>query len=398
MPAVTIALLLLTLFGHAALWVGLVNRVHSIGVPRPIVRLLSAPSPTLFVLLPLGALAWWWRSGLPVADWIQQVGENRAAWCYLLPCWTLAGITAGLWTVRHPMNLGLGVVRANHTTIVNVAAELGYQPLAGFRGRLMRLVPGNQALQIAVQQIELELPRLPPSLDGLSIALLSDFHFVGSVGIEYFQAVIDNANSLKADIIAVCGDLVDDVEYLDWIPKTLGRLAAPQGVYFVLGNHDMFTGEAPRVRQKLAAAGLTDLGGRWLPLEISAAEIILAGNELPWLKPAPNMKTCPPRTTARPQLRVLLSHSPDQLPWARRWDFDLMMAGHTHGGQFRPPVIGPICCPSWHGVKYAAGTFYSRPTILYVTRGISAELPLRINCRPEVTKLILRRPTANSGL
>ncbi len=351
----------------------------------------------MFVLVPLAALIWWWRSALPTQQWLHQAFQNRAVLCYVLPCWTLAGITATLWVLRHGLNLGRGAVRRNHTTVVDVAAQLGYWPVAGLHGRIASLVPANQALQIAVQQIELELPRLPPSLDGFSITLLSDLHYTGHIGIEYYQAVMREANALGADIIAVCGDVVDHVRFLAWIPDTLARLKAPQGVYFILGNHDMFTGEAPRVRQALVDAGLINLGGRWLTLAHNQAAIVLAGNELPWLKPAADMQSCPPRTTDRPQLRILLSHSPDQLPWARRNDFNLMMAGHTHGGQFRLPLIGAIACPSWHGVKYAAGTYCEEPAVMHVSRGIAAETPLRLNCRPEVTKLSLRCPALNSG-
>jgi predicted MPP superfamily phosphohydrolase len=66
------------------------------------------------------------------------------------------------------------------------------------------------------------------------------------------------------------------------------------------------------------------------------------------------------------------------------------VAGHTHGGQICFPLIGPIHCPSWHGVKYASGVFVEPPTVMHVSRGVSSELPIRLNCRPEVTKLVLR--------
>jgi len=67
-----------------------------------------------------------------------------------------------------------------------------------------------------------------------------------------------------------------------------------------------------------------------------------------------------------------------------------MLAGHTHGGQIRLPVVGPIVSPSYYGVHYASGVFYVRPTLLHVSRGLSGEEALRINCRPEVSKLVLR--------
>src|SRR5262249_32468011 len=90
-------------------------------------------------------------------------------------------------------------------------------------------------------------------------------------------------------------------------------------------------------------------------------------------------------------LRVLLAHTPDRYAWARARGFDLMLAGHTHGGQICFPVIGPTVCPSLYGTKYASGFFHERPTLLHVNRGTASLFPLRINCPPELSKLVLRR-------
>ena len=140
----------------------------------------------------------------------------------------------------------------------------------------------------------------------------------------------------------------------------LGKLHAPHGVYFVLGNHDSFTGEVPRLRKTLQQAGFIDLGGRWQTLEIRGRTILIAGHELPWIAPAPDLSNAPPAGPdgSRP-LRLLLAHTPDAWRWARRGDFDLMLTGHTHGGQLCLPGFGPIFCPSRHGVALAAGVFLS---------------------------------------
>ena len=117
---------------------------------------------------------------------------------------------------------------------------------------------------------------------------------------------------------------------------------------------------------------------------------MLAGNERPWFGELPEVprRTCDEDGT--PILRILLSHSPDQIPWARQQKFDLMFAGHTHGGQIRFPILGPIVAPSHFGVKYASGVFHESPTLLHVSRGVSGLDPIRINCLPEVTKITLR--------
>ena len=68
-----------------------------------------------------------------------------------------------------------------------------------------------------------------------------------------------------------------------------------------------------------------------------------------------------------------------------------MLSGHNHGGQIVLPVLGPVYSPSRFGVKYAAGTFHEPPTLLHVSRGLSGRYPLRWNCLPEVTRIVLRR-------
>jgi predicted MPP superfamily phosphohydrolase len=88
--------------------------------------------------------------------------------------------------------------------------------------------------------------------------------------------------------------------------------------------------------------------------------------------------------------RLLLSHSPDQLAWARRHDVTLMLAGHTHGGQGRLPLAGPVLSPSYHGSRYASGDFYKAPTTMHVTRGLGGVHLMRINCRPELSLITLR--------
>jgi predicted MPP superfamily phosphohydrolase len=79
------------------------------------------------------------------------------------------------------------------------------------------------------------------------------------------------------------------------------------------------------------------------------------------------------------------------MPWARRHQIDLMLAGHNHGGQIRLPLIGSILVPSRFSRRYDCGTFFEPPTLLHVSRGLGGQHPLRYNCRPEVTRITLRQ-------
>ena len=91
----------------------------------------------------------------------------------------------------------------------------------------------------------------------------------------------------------------------------------------------------------------------------------------------------------RPDFRLLLSHTPDYFGWAREQKVDLMLAGHNHGGQIVLPVVGPVFAPSRYGVRYASGAFWSEPTLLYVSRGLGGRHPIRLNCPPELTRIVL---------
>jgi uncharacterized protein len=214
----------------------------------------------------------------------------------------------------------------------------------------------------------------------------------GRVGKAYFREVVRTSNELQPDLVALTGDLVESAARLDWIPDTFGQLQSRHGVYFLLGNHDLLTHDVARLRQTLVQSGLVDLGGRQRQIEIKGETALLAGSERPWIDNRPAALSCADGATP---LRIVLAHTPDQLGWARRQNADLILAGHTHGGQIRIPPLGAIFSPSLWGVKHVAGIYYAPPTILHVSRGVSGDTPVRWRCPPELTHITLR--TAKRG-
>jgi len=391
-------LLLMAHLGHGALWVGLVNRIHSTGMPRWAVKWLSqlCLGAVLFIPLVLVALVYFGpnASDIPRGSLVGFLASYwRQGIYYFVPCIAIFAIVAAIWARRQLIYKPPSALRSLRREQVDIARGLGFAPLNGRFANLCGRLPGNQLFCASVEEREIEFPRLPLGLDGASVVHLTDFHFTGRIGKEYFQEVVRRANQLKPDIVAITGDLVDHAPYIDWLPETLGRLRAHAGVFCIFGNHDLRTRDVDRLRRTLAECGLVYLGARWQKVDLRGESLILAGNELPWVAPAADMRTCVAAAIGiehdRP-FRILLAHSPDQFAWAQRWDFDLMLAGHTHGGQFRLPWIGPFLTPCWHGVKYSCGTFVAGPTLMHVSRGISSELPFRMNCPPEINKVVLR--------
>jgi hypothetical protein len=229
------------------------------------------------------------------------------------------------------------------------------------------------------------IPRLPPAWDGLSILHITDLHLIGTVARPYFERVLQMAQDMNPDIICFTGDLLDDLELLSWLPTTLGGLSAPEGRYFVLGNHDQQL-DMDVIRREMVALGWMDVAARPQELLRDGQMIHISGSEYPWVNRQPDYEGVPDSA-----LRILLSHTPDNLAQARRDQVDLVLAGHVHGGQIRFPVIGPIYCPSRFGCYYSEGLFWEAPTLMHVSRGVAGRQPLRWGCLPEITKLTLRR-------
>lgn len=376
-------------FGHTALWVAMFNRVHALPLPRRVINGLEKVHVLILVAGPLAAV--WWCLGGPGPDdhLVDLFREHPWLAGYALICGGMAVFIPVIWSVRKALGQASPQLISNHTQRLDVAREIGESLIGNRRTFILSKVPGNQICELYVHDKVLCHPRLPEALDGLTIGHLSDFHFTGKITRAYFEYVVDRANELDVDIVAVTGDIVDKDECIDWIPSTLGRLKSRHGVYFVLGNHDNRVTDVPGLRATLRESGLIEVAGRSLEIQVSGCRIALAGNELPWFGPAGELSA---DQLDEETFRILLSHSPDQLHWARRRQFDLMLAGHTHGGQIRFPLIGPVVSPSLYGVKYACGAFYEPPTLMHVSRGLSGLDPIRINCAPELAKLTLRCP------
>lgn len=384
--AIEIALLAVAACGHVALWAAFANHVEATALPRGWRRLLSGGGLFALVGVPIGLISWSGGSTLPVFE-----SWPPAVWVYLATCWISAMGAAWWFAVRSRPTGRSCVVRSVRVECRDLRHTLAPDELARGWTKWIARLPGNEIFQLEFNEIELAMDRLPPALDGLRMVHLSDLHIAGRIGKPFFDAVVARINGLQPDLVAITGDLIDDERYLSWLPATLGQLETRHGVFYVLGNHDTRV-DLRRLRLTLSEAGLTDVGGTSRVVAVRDAHILLAGNELPWIVPAAAMR--PVEADDEVQLRVLLAHSPDQFAWARHYEFDLMLAGHTHGGQIRLPLWGAVANPSRHGMEYASGVFYMPPTILHVSRGVSALLPIRWNCRPEVTLLVLRSPVA----
>lgn len=388
MTVLNAALLFILFAGHCELMAAWINRFHAIAFPRPILK----GSRLLHDLL---LLAYW-----PVVLWQVGLGGPRllvdGEWSLVPAGWKLyfgfccLGVFSLLIAIVRQLTATWPELRAAKR--VDVPRETSKACIGpGWRGRLARL-PGNQALQLEINEKEFQLPALPEELDGLTIAHVSDVHFRGPISVDYFRYGFERVAAMGADLVIFSGDLLDEQECLDWLPETFGQLSAPLGCWYILGNHDSLL-DTKEMRRALTELGWNDIGSRVVTLEYKSQRIAIGGDERPWLGSAPDFDTAD-----QANLRILVSHTPDNIRDAVRQRVDLMLSGHNHGGQVRLPLIGPVYSPSLYGVKYASGSFRVGKTVLHVSRGMSAERPLRWNCPPEITKIVLRADRSAKNL
>jgi predicted MPP superfamily phosphohydrolase len=384
MPVLAAALFLGFCLGHLILMVRLHNVVYGTVLSRRWGHLLRYLIGLATFAVPAAV---WYVHGWDLTDLLPPRGDTVPSLLlgtYVLACLVTAllvlpGLT--LWRLLRPPPAAL---TSNHTRTVDVAAELGYRPVGRGKLRHMACLPGNEVFQVDFSERTLHLSRLPAEWDGLTILHLSDLHLCGTPDRDFFRHVMDRCNEWQPDLVALTGDVVDSKRHHRWVVPVLGRLRWGVAAFAILGNHDWWH-DAPLVRRRLRRVGMRVLGNGWERLEVRGRPLVVIGHEGPWFPPGPDLSGCP-----ADGFRLCLSHTPDHLPWARQHGIDLMLAGHVHGGQIRLPLVGSVFVPSRYGRRYDCGTFYEAPTLLHVSRGLGGEEPLRYNCRPEVTKLILR--------
>jgi predicted MPP superfamily phosphohydrolase len=379
-------LLAVALIGHVIYWASIVNRLHGLGVERRWVDAATIACGLAMGLLPLAVAYVFWQHG--AVDFApSRNAAASAAWAYIYFSAVVCVLAANhrLWLTLHPERRG--TLQSNHTTRVDLQAYRRNDLLAPGIPALLGLIPGNQVLDLSVHEKRLSIPRMPAGQE-LRIVHLTDLHMSGRVTKDYFVEIAAAVNALQPDLIMLTGDLVEREKCLAWLPETLGALRAEHGVYFVLGNHDLRVDHL-RLLKELTTLGLVHLGGKIKRLTVRNTPLVLAGNEQPWFDAAPNLADLPPRDASGLPLRVLLTHTPDKLAWGCTHDFDLMLAGHNHGGQVQLPLLGPILAPSLSGTRYASGIFRREGTVMHVSRGTGGLTPFRWNCPPEIALLVL---------
>jgi predicted MPP superfamily phosphohydrolase len=245
----------------------------------------------------------------------------------------------------------------------------------------------SEPFMLAIERQEIYLRRLPKTLDDLRIVHLSDFHYGPIVNPKHLERAIEAANDLRPDFIALTGDYIShDRSYAAPCAELVGRLRARYGVFAVLGNHDHWT-DAALIADLFRAEGITVLLNEGMRIDLKGESFWLAGvnDTMVGLEDLPLALA----GSGEVEMKLLLAHNPIILRRAARAGVDLVLSGHTHGGQV---TLRPEKTRSGRPRRrLLRGLGRRGNTQIYVTRGLgTVVLPIRYGCPPEVSVLELR--------
>jgi predicted MPP superfamily phosphohydrolase len=248
--------------------------------------------------------------------------------------------------------------------------------------------------RLVVRQQTIEIANWPQPLSGLRIAVISDIHaddwFVDN---KKLRSIVERTNQLHPDLIVILGDYMSGNGWVrrrvepEVFSAILKDFSAPLGVYSVLGNHDWWY-DGAKVRRALAQNGIKVLEDEVVQLNAHGTSFWLVGLADLWTRLQKIDETLAKVPAGQPL--IALTHNPDIFPSLPQ-SVPLLLAGHTHGGQVRFPLIGSVVQSSAYGQRYNGGHLFENNHHLFVTSGIGCSiLPVRFGVTPEIVLLTIR--------
>jgi uncharacterized protein len=240
---------------------------------------------------------------------------------------------------------------------------------------------------------------LPAAFQGFRIVQISDMHVGPKLTAHYLDEIVDSVLAEQPDLIALTGDFIHKgFRHVSRAARSISRLKAPHGVFAVLGNHDFSVRNALGLRRhrhlhRAVATALSDVGTRVLRnesivLRLGDAAVDLVGVDDLWSGECDLDAAYGDHDPRRP--RLVLAHNPRTIEGLDGRRCDLMLSGHTHGGQVNLPKLGRVTL-SKKSRRFAAGLYTVDSTVLYVNKGVGFGWRFRYGVRPEIAVLMLDR-------
>ena len=230
-----------------------------------------------------------------------------------------------------------------------------------------------------LREWKVPLPGLPAVLEGAELLVLADMHSNSRRKLGQIEACVDELQGRVFDCVLFLGDFGEKEALLPELVDCLAKLKARGGAFCVRGNHDLEGSRPERLHELLEGAGIELLSNEFRVLDDPPLTVL--GVELPFIR------------RSLPDLRsgdfvLAVSHTPDNLPRLSRLGVDLVLAGHTHGGALRLPLLGEMLVPTRHGRFLKEGFYRKRGTLMHVTPGFGYRSPGEVTvlrlCRGEI--------------
>jgi predicted MPP superfamily phosphohydrolase len=244
-----------------------------------------------------------------------------------------------------------------------------------------------------VREVDLPVPDLPPDLEGLRLVHFSDIHLSPFLTEREFARAIDAANTARPHLAIVTGDLISSRgDPIDACLRQLARLRADAGILGCMGNHEVYARVLEHASTEGARRGIRFLRGAAETLHFGSATLHVAGVDYQRFSLRPHYLAGAEALRREGAVNLLLSHNPDVFPAAARKGFDLVLSGHTHGGQVNIELLDQQVNVARFFTPYVYGLYREGRSSAYVTRGVGTiGIPARIGAPPEVALLRLKR-------
>jgi len=308
-------------------------------------------------------------------------GYAGAAWL------AITAITGAYWLVDRAYRTSHAPVVAGIRTLPSEVIRLrkAHIPFQWLRN----LGAHNELYDLEVTRHQVQVADLPAQFEGYRIAFLTDTHVASFMRRAFYRECVGQVNRFDADLVLFGGDFVTWERHIPLMAELLTTdLRARDGVYAVLGNHDYWA-DADGIVAALTARGVRFLVNRSVKIRRGKAAMHVVGIDEVYRGKPDFVEAFGDVDPTRPCIG--LSHHPDIVERLEDRRIDLLVCGHTHGGQIRFPFFGAIVVPSKHEALYDQGFFRVGNVLMYVSRGLGSVPPIRILCKPEVALFTLTR-------
>jgi predicted MPP superfamily phosphohydrolase len=250
-----------------------------------------------------------------------------------------------------------------------------------------------QRTDFRVREVDMPIPGLPEDLAGLRILQLSDVHLGAFLSENEFARVVDACNELRPQLAVMTGDLISGPsDPLDQCIRQLARVKSDAGMFGCMGNHERYAKAESYTERECARLGMRFLRARAERLKFGQSTINLAGTDFEPIRNRRRYLAAAKDLVFPGAINILLQHNPDVFPAAARLGYNLLLAGHTHGGQVTVEILDQSINPARFFTPFVYGAFRQGTASAYVTRGIGTiGVPARIGAPPEITLLRLRK-------